>query len=138
MKDDPATPRLTWTASQRRALLVLVSGLLVLLVFRHLLNPAYVPDPQPVVPSRFADLADRIDPNTADWQTLAALPSIGEKRAKQIVAYRDDFTARHPGQPAFARPDDLQRIRGIGPAITAAIQPYLIFPTAAAPTTRPD
>ena len=107
-----------WTASQRRALLVLLSGLFVFLAVRYALNPVYVSDPQPAVPARFAELADRIDPNVADWQTLAALPALGEKRAKQVVAFRDEYVARHPGRRAFRRPDDLQLVRGIGPAIS--------------------
>ena len=121
--------RFAWTAAQRRALIVLLIGLWVLIAIRYACNPAYVSDPQPVVPSRYDELADRIDPNTADWQTLAALPAIGEKRAKEIVAYRDEFTARHPGQRAFERVEDLHRIKGIGPAMSNTLRSYLTFPT---------
>ena len=120
--------RFAWTAAQRRALVVLLAGLWVLIALRYASNPTYVSNPQPLVPSRYDELADRIDPNTADWQTLAALPAIGEKRAKEIVAYRDEFAARHSGRRAFNRLEDLHRIKGIGPAMTNSLRPYLTFP----------
>jgi DNA uptake protein ComE-like DNA-binding protein len=115
---------------------VLLVGLFVFLAVRYALNPVYVSDPQPAVPARFAELADRIDPNVADWQTLAALPALGEVRARQIVAFREAYAAQHPGRPAFRRADDLQLVRGIGPAISDTLRPYWIFPEAGA-TTRP-
>ena len=134
--------RVAWTAPQRRALLVLLLGLWAFIAMRYACNPVYVSDPQPIVPARYDELADRIDPNTADWQTLAALPTIGEKRAKEIVAYRDEFAARHPGRQAFERVEDLQRVKGIGPAMTSSLRPYLTFPatrrmaTASRPTAK--
>jgi DNA uptake protein ComE-like DNA-binding protein len=138
MSANQQTPPLAWTASQRRALLVLLVGLFLFLAVRYALNPVYVSDPQPTVPARFADLADRIDPNVADWQALAVLPAIGEKRAKQIVAYREDYAGRHGGRLPFRRPDDLQLVRGIGPVTADALRPYLIFPAPPASTTRPS
>lgn len=135
MEPSSTTSAFAWTASQRRALLALLAGLFVLLAVRYALNPTYVSDPQPAVPARFAELADRIDPNVADWQTLASLPAIGEKRAKQIVAFREAYAAQHAGRPAFRRADDLQLVRGIGPAISETLRPYLIFPQSSASTT---
>ncbi|MGH7177716.1 MAG: ComEA family DNA-binding protein [Tepidisphaeraceae bacterium] len=126
----------TWSPAQRSAISVLTIGLLGLILLRYALNPQFVSDPQPAVPDRAADLADRIDPNTADWQTLAALPMIGEKRARDIVAYRERYLARHPAGVAFAHPTDLMSIRGIGVSTLAQIRPFLVFPTTA-PTTRP-
>ena len=70
------------------------------------------------------------------WQTMAALPMIGEKRARLIVEYREQFQALHPGQRAFNSAQDLLRIRGIGPAMMSQLQPYLLFPGPSA-TTRP-
>ena len=120
-------PTLGWTAPQRRFLLGLLTVLLVLLSLRYACNPVYVPDPQPEHPPRAHELADRLDPNTADWQTLAALPSIGERRARDIVAYREQWQKdRRPGPP-FTQPSDLLRIRGIGYAMMSALEPYLIF-----------
>jgi hypothetical protein len=126
----------TWTAPQRGVIIGLLVAILIYLAVRWWLNPLYVSDPQPRDPPRAVELADRIDPNTADWQTLAALPIIGQKRAREIVAYREKFVANNPGKLAFARIDDLYRMKGFGTAIVAQIEPYLIFPRQP-PTTRP-
>ena len=121
-----------WTGPQRRVLLALLACLLVYLVIRLILNPAYVSDPQPLKPSRYDELADKIDPNTADWQSLAALPALGEKRAKAIVK-------EHPDRIAFQEPEDLLLVRGIGNAMLATLRPYMLFPSDAAtqPTSAP-
>ncbi|HEV2294047.1 MAG TPA: helix-hairpin-helix domain-containing protein [Tepidisphaeraceae bacterium] len=94
-----------WTGSQRGVLVTLLGGLLIYLIIRLVLNPLYVSDPQPVRPSRYDELADKIDPNTADWQTLAALPGLGEKRARTIIQYREAFTKEHPDHHAFEEPE---------------------------------
>src|SRR5688500_14978878 len=129
-----------WTGSQRAVLIALLGCLLVYLVIRLILNPLYVSNPQPARPPRYDDLADTIDPNTADWQTLAALPALGEKRAKTIIEYRDAFTKEHPDRFAFEEPEDLLLVRGIGPSMLATLKPYLLFPAsgvATQPATAP-
>jgi hypothetical protein len=134
------TPRFGWTDSQRRVLLVLLCVFLVFLAARYACNRMYVGDPQPETPPRYDQLADRIDPNTADWQTLAALPALGEKRAKTIIEYRDAFTNEHPDRLAFEEPEDLLLVRGIGPSMLATLKPYLLFPApgvATQPATGP-
>src|SRR4051812_147820 len=132
-------PPEVWTASQRGVLIALLGGLTVYLVVRLLLNPAYVSNPQPARPSRYDELADKIDPNTADWQSLAALPALGEKRAKTIIEYREAFMKQHPDHRAFEEPEDLLLVRGIGPSMLATLRPYMLFPSIAAtqPTTSP-
>jgi hypothetical protein len=132
----PRVPEV-WTASQRGVLLALLACLLVYLVVRLLFNPLYVSDPQPARPSRYDELADKIDPNTADWQTLAALPAIGEKRAKTIIEYRESFMKQHPDHQAFEEPEDLLLVRGIGPSMLATLRPYLLFPGTTASTIQP-
>jgi hypothetical protein len=130
-----------WTGPQRRVLLALLACLLVYLIVRLILNPAYVSDPQPLKPSRYDELADKIDPNTADWQSLAALPALGEKRAKTIVEYRESFVKEHPDHLAFEEPEDLLLVRGIGNAMLATLRPYMLFPSESATqptTTRPS
>jgi hypothetical protein len=117
-----------WTGAQRAVLIALLGCLLVYLVIRLILNPLYVSNPQPARPPRYDDLADKIDPNTADWQALAALPALGEKRAKTIIEYRDAFTKEHPNRLAFEEPEDLLLVRGIGPSMLATLKPYLLFP----------
>ncbi|HEX3358185.1 MAG TPA: helix-hairpin-helix domain-containing protein [Tepidisphaeraceae bacterium] len=125
-----------WTASQRGVILVILAGLLIYGSIRFYLNRSYVSDPQPTTPAHAADLADRIDPNTADAPTLAVLPLIGEKRAADIVAYRKRYTDDHPGQPAFKSLEDLLKIRGIGASTIAQMQPFLIFPTSRPSSTQ--
>src|SRR5215212_8805838 len=98
----PSRPRpmasAPWTPSQRGVLLVFVSVLCVALGIRLFINRAYVSDPQPPRAARYDDLADRLDPNVADWQSLAVLPQLGEKRAREIVDYRERFARQHDGE----------------------------------------
>jgi hypothetical protein len=130
-------PRFAWTPGQRTALLALLLVFLGYLAVRYALNPTYVSDPQPDEPPRARELADRIDPNTADWETLAALPQLGEKRAKAIVEYRDRHRGFEPDGIVFRKPEDLMRLRGIGGTIVEQVSPYLIFQTTQ-PSTRRD
>ena len=124
-----------WTSPQRRVIIGIVIALCFFGFVKLFFNRAYVSNPQPVVPSHANDLADKFDPNTADAATLAVLPLIGDKRAADIVAYRDRYTTEHPGEIAFKRIEDLMKIRGIGSATLDQIRPYLLFPTTA-PTTQ--
>ena len=132
----PERHALAWTPSQRRALLLVLSGFALILAVRLALNPAYVSNPQPERPPRYHDLADRIDPNTADWQTLAALPALGEKRAKAITEYRDERLRARPGETVFNAPRDLMAVHGIGVGMVVTLRPYLVFPTDRPATTR--
>lgn len=65
-----------------------------------------------------ADISIRIDINQADWPELALLPQIGEALAKRIV---EDRQRRGP----FTAPQDLARVKGIGPKTLADLLPYL-------------
>src|SRR5690606_5447428 len=112
-----------------------LAALVVFSAIRLIYRPTFVADPQPERPAGFDELQDRIDPNTADAATLSALPSIGPKRAEQIIAHREAWSAAHNGEPAFQKLSDLKRIKGIGDAITAHLEPFLIFP-APAPVTQ--
>src|SRR5437868_4531333 len=125
-----------WTPSQRGVLIGLVLVLCVAFSVRLYFNRAYISDPQPVRPARFDELADKLDPNVAGWQELAVLPQLGEKRAKEIIAYREEFVAKHPNENAFKRPLDLLRIKGIGVAMLQTLSPYLEFPATQPATTR--
>jgi DNA uptake protein ComE-like DNA-binding protein len=127
----PDPSRFTWTDSQRRVLLVLLTILLLSLVARYTYNSMYVSDPQPETGSHYADLADRVDPNTVDWQTLAALPGIGERRARDIVEYRERKRAQahDPTLAVFRAPGDLLYVKGVGVGIVQALDPFLLFPT---------
>ena len=121
-----------------------VAGILLVLlgyaVIRRLFNPAYVSDPPPLEAVRSAEVEDRFDPNEAEWQTFAALPGIGESKARSIVAYREQYHQQHPGERAFAKLEDLLRIRGVGVTMLTQMQPYLRFPqpaTQQVPATLP-
>jgi len=131
--DDHPRRWFVWTLPQRRALVVLLTLLWIVLAVRYAANSRYISDPQPDAPDRAAELVDRIDPNTADWQDLAALPNLGEKRAKAIVAFRESHLAA--GHPVFASADDLLLIKGIGVATVTKLKPYLVFQPA--PATKP-
>ena len=117
-----------WTLAQRRALLALLAVLLVWLTVQYARHRSFVSDPQPAGGSRAEELASRIDPNSADWQTLAAIPTLGPKRAKDIVAYRDRVRLGDANAVAYRTAADLLRIRGIGGATVENLRPYLIFP----------
>ena len=60
--------------------------------------------------------AGKISLNTATAQELTALTGVGEKTAQAIIAYRDT----HGG---FTSIDELQQVKGIGPAKFATISP---------------
>ena len=126
-----------WTISQRRALIVLCIALSVYIGVRYFLNRRYVSDPQPATPEFARDLQDKIDPNTADAPTLAVLPLIGDKRAADIVSYREQYLRDHPGKVAFEKLEDLGEIRGIGPSTLMQVKPYLMFPSFQ-PATKPS
>jgi competence protein ComEA len=60
----------------------------------------------------------RLDLNEASVGELMALPGIGEKRALAIIAWRD---ANGP----FPCVDDLDEVRGIGPATLERLRPFV-------------
>jgi len=133
----PFPSRFTWTEPQRRVLLVFLTVLLFALGARYACNSMYVSDPQPEAGPRSDELADKIDPNSADWQALAALPGVGERRARDIVAYRQRKRdqAHDPDLTVFKVPGDLLFVRGVGVAIVENLKPFLLFP-ATRPATR--
>ena len=67
----------------------------------------------------------RIDPNTASLETLESLPRVGPVLAARIAA----------GRP-YARLEDLDRVKGIGPATLAVLGPRLALGPPAPPTAR--
>lgn len=120
--------RLSWTPRQRRGMAVLLGLVLVILLWRAVRNPTHISDPQPAKPARFDELADRLDPNTATWTQLAAIPSLGERRAKAIVDHREDWKKRHPGEAPYHAPIDLAAVSGIGATMIEQMTPHLMFP----------
>jgi competence protein ComEA len=59
-----------------------------------------------------------VDVNTADWPELIQLPGIGPTLARRIVDTRQT-------SGLFREPDDLRRVRGIGPKTLERMRPYL-------------
>jgi DNA uptake protein ComE-like DNA-binding protein len=116
-----------WNASQRAVVLALVVGLLVYLSVRFAFQHTYISDPQPADGLRAAELADRLDPNTATVAQIAAIPNVGDKLAESIVAYRESRVKDYPGRLAFGEAKDLLRVRGVGVAKMEAMQGYLKF-----------
>jgi len=76
-------------------------------------------------PASAVSMADPIDVNQASAAELSLLPGVGPSLAAAIVADRES-------RGAFRRPQDLDRVRGIGPAILARILPHV---TVGAPAT---
>ena len=134
------SPVALWTRSQRRALALILSIAEVWLAVLLWMRPATVADPQPAQGARFADLVDRLDPNVADVAALSAIPMLGPSRAQAIVEFRSRWQKDFAGEPAFRKPQDLMRVKGIGVALSEAAAPYLMFPptpaTAASTRTR--
>ena len=77
--------------------------------------------------SRSVPADERINPNEAPVASLARLPGIGLTRARTIVVFREQFREQGRRGPAFRCADDLEQIRGIGPATVAGIRPWLRF-----------
>lgn len=116
---------------------MIMGALLFVLAVRYWGNSVDVDDPQVGQGRRAGELADRVDPNTADWSVLAALPRVGESLAQRIVEEREAFLAAHPDQMPYTHLDDLLRVKGIGPAMLENLEPYLVFPAQDRPGTRP-
>lgn len=61
---------------------------------------------------------ERIDLNTAPEKDLARLPGIGESRAADIVAYRQEYGP-------FESPEELMEVKGIGAGIFEKLKDYI-------------
>jgi competence ComEA-like helix-hairpin-helix protein len=58
--------------------------------------------------------------NTASLKDLTFLPTVGPGRAEMIIKYREK-------KGHFKKPEDLERIKGIGPATVEKLKPLIIF-----------
>jgi len=70
---------------------------------------------------------DKINPNLADWPSLARLPGIGEKRAKDIINYRNNQKIYDNTSTIYNEYTDLAKVNGIGTITCEQIRDYLIF-----------
>lgn len=83
-------------------------------------KPAAPPRPPPVVYIEDAPKsAGPLDLNRASAEEIEGLPGIGRSMALKIVARRDSVRR-------FRRLEDLDSIRGIGPALIAKLRPLVV------------
>ena len=52
------------------------------------------------------------------------LPNIGPARAEAIIAYRMSVAG---DRPAFEKPEDMEKVKGIGPKTVERMRPWLRF-----------
>ena len=71
------------------------------------------------------ELEGRINPNDAPVASLVRLPGIGIGKARAIVGYREEFSEQNGNKPAFQNPNDLQKVKGIGPKTVENISEWL-------------
>jgi competence ComEA-like helix-hairpin-helix protein len=72
-------------------------------------------------------LEGRINPNDASPASLMRLPGLGLAKAQAIVTYRDEFRQSGRGDLAFRDCNDLDKVKGIGPATADDICKWLKF-----------
>jgi len=68
-----------------------------------------------------------INPNHAPLGSLIRLPGIGVSRARAIIAYRESIWRVNQRALPFSSPDDLARVKGLGPALIRDMMPFLEF-----------
>ena len=74
--------------------------------------------------NEIVDVSNKLDPNFATYEELIQLPGIGPSTAKALLAYREKHI--------LFSPNDLKRIKGIGPLKLSKLRNHLIF------STKPD
>ncbi len=72
-------------------------------------------------------MGEQINPNEASVASLARLPGIGLSRAHAIVVYREQRRLQVSEKSVFMSVDDLQQVKGIGPAVIEGVRPWLCF-----------
>ena len=120
------------TLAQRRGFLIVLASAITIGAYQLMSRPVMLAYPLPDVGDRASELQSRIDPNIATQAELSVLPMFGEKRARDVVEFREQSGLPRP----FATANDLMKIKGIGPGILRQIEPFLEFETAT-PGTRP-
>lgn len=89
-----------------------VWALLAALMGGYVARPVERDSPAPIA------LDYRVDLNRADAETLALLPGIGLTIAREIVRSREV-------EGAFAAPEEIQRVRYVGPRKFARLQAFV-------------
>lgn len=70
-------------------------------------------------------LDTKINPNIASISSLIRLPYIGKTKAAAIVSYRNILNTN--GERVFKEPDDLLKVKGIGPKTVKTVSNWLRF-----------
>ena len=104
-------------------LILLITGIFLFLQ-THV--QSYYPDKHENM-GNIIEINEKINPNTADWPSLARLPGIGVKRAKDIINYRNKQNLYDNTSTVFTDYTDLAKINGIGKITCDNIRGYLIF-----------
>ena len=92
---------------------------LIVAAFVSIQSPAWAQNDSR--PAEVEEARTQVDINTADAKTLAmALDGIGLAKAREIVAYREQ-------NGEFKTIEDLEEVRGIGPATIARNRDRIIF-----------
>ena len=107
----PARPHSSWMVRRAAAVVLLLAAAASMVPV--LSRAAATAGPATAVP-----VADPINVNQASAAELSLLPGVGPSLAAAIVADRES-------RGVFRRPQDLDRVRGIGPAILARILPHV-------------
>jgi competence ComEA-like helix-hairpin-helix protein len=121
------------TPGEEKVVALLIGGLLlgsVILIYKRS-HPAFAPDLvgvrqgrgaagsiRPAETSNEVEEGECVDINEASEEQLEKLPGIGPVIASRIIVYRDEVGP-------FSSPDDLLRIRGIGPETLGRIRPHV-------------
>jgi competence protein ComEA len=113
-----------WTRQQRKFLSILLLIIALYLVIDLIRDSRTVSSQLPQHGSLASELVSQLDLNNVDADSLSAIPRLGQVKARAIVAYRQQFTAAHPGQRAFNQMDDLVQIKGIGPSTMQLLREY--------------
>uniref|UniRef100_A0A7C2PGZ8 Helix-hairpin-helix domain-containing protein n=1 Tax=Schlesneria paludicola TaxID=360056 RepID=A0A7C2PGZ8_9PLAN len=120
-----ADDRRLWGLSRgdRWFLSVMLAVLAGLLAMHYRRDAARESEPVAVVRPQSPDYVFQLDPNTATWVEWTQLDGIGGTLAKRIVAHREEHGP-------FRTPEDLGRVKGIGPKTLDKMRPHLAFTSA--------
>jgi hypothetical protein len=135
--DAPEPEPWGWTRTHQIGIAMLLAMTLLFFGVIYHRNPARLDDSVVVVDGRRVELEQQIDPNTADWPSLARLPHIGESLARRLVEYRQSNAGASPGGVAFHTLEDLDKVGGFGPKTREVLRPYLKFPAQPVPAPVP-
>ena len=73
------------------------------------------------------ELDCRVNPNAAPVSSLVRLPGIGPAKAAAIFEYRQSLASKGTENAAFEKPQDLQKVKGIGPKTVQKLVEFLKF-----------